>query len=231
MRAVFIGASALAVMTARQLLEGDHEVVIVERDKERIDSLSEELDCGFLHGDGARPAILREADPEHTDFLFCLTGSDQANIIASLVGQSLGFGRVITQISNAELEHICLELGLEDTIIPSRTIASYLTDMAEERDPLEVSAMIRGDARVFAFVVESDQERPVTELDLPKEARVVCVYRGGKLLLPDEETRLKTDDEVILITHRDHIEALDERFKRLPRKGARNKLKRGGKKK
>ncbi len=231
MRAVFIGASALAVMTARQLLEGDHEVVIIERDRERIDALSQELDCGFLHGDGARPAILREADPEHTDFLFCLTGSDQANIIASLVGQSLGFGRVVTQITDPELEHICLELGLEDTIVPSRAIASHLADLAEGRDPLEVSAMIRGDARVFAFVVEGDRGGPVTELDLPGEARVVCVYRGGKLLLPDGDTRLKTDDEVILITHRDHVGALEERFTRLPRKASRNRLRHGGGKK
>jgi trk/ktr system potassium uptake protein len=228
MRVVFIGASTLAIMTARQLVDRGEEVVIIEREKARIDALSQEMDCGFLHGDGARPAILREADPDHTDFLFCLTSSDQANIIASLVGQSLGFGRVVTQISDPELEHICLELGLRDTIIPSRTIATYLADMAEGRDPLEVSALVRGDARIFAFMVERGTPASVTELDLPENARLVCIYRGGLLILPGGDDPLKDGDEVILITSRDHVAALEQRFTRLPRRHAHGQLKQEG---
>jgi trk system potassium uptake protein len=100
MRAVFVGASSIAVMAARFMLKRGHEVVIIERNRERIDALSEQLDCGFLHGDGSTPALLREADPEHSDCLFCLTGQDQTNILASLVGRSLGFARVVTKIED-----------------------------------------------------------------------------------------------------------------------------------
>ena len=64
MRVVFIGASSLAVVTAKLMRERGEEVVIIEHDKDHIDALTEELDCGFLHGDGSKPAILREADPE-----------------------------------------------------------------------------------------------------------------------------------------------------------------------
>ena len=72
------------MMTARTLVKRGHEIVIIERDKGHIDALSEELDCGYIHGDGSKPAILREADPAQTDFLFCLTDNDQSNILASL---------------------------------------------------------------------------------------------------------------------------------------------------
>ena len=212
MRAVFVGASSLSVMSARLLVKRGHEVVIVEREKEVIEALSSELDCGFLHGDGARPGVLREADPEHTDFLFCLTGSDQANIIASLVGRSLGFGAVVTKIDDPELEHICLELGLRSTIIPSRTIGRFLADMFEGHDPLEVSAMIRGEARVFSFVAQEDDAAPIAEIGLPQRTRVVCIYRKGKLVLPDPDTALLAGDEVIVITERKQLDALDERF-------------------
>ncbi len=50
--------------TAEYLIERGNEVVIIERDKKRIDELSEELDCSFLHGDGSKPAILREVNPQ-----------------------------------------------------------------------------------------------------------------------------------------------------------------------
>lgn len=212
MRVVFIGAGALTVMTARQLMKGGHEVVIVESDRERIETLAEELDCGFLHGDGAKPAVLRDADPEHTDVLFCLTGSDQANIIAALVGTSLGFGRVVVRIEDPELEHICIELGLKDTIIPTRTIARYLADMSEGRDPLELSAMMRSGTRVFSFVAQEEDAGPAAELDLPARARIVCIYRGGGLVLPDGDTPIQPDDEVILLTDADTVGALEERW-------------------
>jgi len=133
MRAVFIGAGALSVAAANLLRDKGEEVVIIEQDKERIDALSEEIDCGFLHGDGSKPAILREADPAGTDVLFALTGNDQANILASLVGRSLGFKHVVTKIEDPELEHICKELGLEDVIVPSRTIGRFLAERYSEK--------------------------------------------------------------------------------------------------
>jgi trk system potassium uptake protein TrkA len=212
MRAVFIGASALSVMTARFLLSRGHEVVVIEKDKDVIDALSAELDCGFLHADGSKPAVLREADPEHTDVLFCLTGSDQANIISSLVGRSLGFGRVVTKINDPEFEHICIELGLEDTIIPARTVGRHLAEMFEGTNPLEISAMIKAEARVFSFVAREEDARPLAELDLPDKTRVICIYRDEKFLLPEDDDRLKPGDEVVLITHSRHLAALAERW-------------------
>jgi trk system potassium uptake protein TrkA len=213
MRAVFLGAGSLAVNTARVLLRRGHEVVIVERDKERIQALSEEFDCGFICGDGSRPAILREADPQHTTVLYCLTGQDQINIIASLVGRSLGFSRIVTKIGDPELEHICLELGLEDTIIPSRAIGVHLADLFEGRDPLALSTMIREEARVFSFVAGEKEVGALASLALPKQTRVVCLYRGGDLLIPDDQAALASGDEVVLITHRDQLDLLKDQFK------------------
>lgn len=212
MRAVFIGSTPLSVMTASMLMRRNHEVVVIERDKERIDTLGEELACGFLHGDGTRPALLKEADPSQTDVLYCLTNNDQTNIIASLVGKSLGFARVVTRIDSPEYEHICIELGLESTIIPARTIGSYLTDMFEGHDPLVLSTMIRDEARAFSFVTREEDAVLIGDLDLPGDSRVVCLYRDDKFILPDEKTMLKTGDEVVVIAHRENLEALVTRW-------------------
>jgi len=212
MRAVFVGASSLAVMTTRFLLRRRHEVVIIERNKERIEALAGELDCGFLLGDGSKPALLREADPARTDFLFCLTGNDQANILASLVGRSLGFARIVTKIDDPEFEHICIELGLEDMIIPSRTIGRYLADLFQGMNPLDLSSAIKDEARIFTFVARRDDEMPAADLKLPSRSRIVCLYRGGKFLPLDDDVRLREDDEVVLITHADNLAELHERW-------------------
>jgi trk system potassium uptake protein TrkA len=212
MRFVFIGAGAVTRHTAAILIKSGHEVVIIEIDKERIDQLREELDCGIVHGDGGTPDILRETDPGKSDFLFCLTGSDQTNIIASLVGRSLGFKRVVTQINNPQYERICTELGLEDTIVPARTIARFLADMSAGRHALDLSAIIKGEARVFSWILGAEDEGLLGELDLPDETRVICCYREEKFTLPEAEDRLKAGDELVVITHSRNLPKLNERW-------------------
>lgn len=68
---------------------------------------------------------------------------------ASLVGRSLGFKRVVTRIEDPSYEHLCIELGLTDLIVPDYTIARYLADLCAGSNPLELSAVIKGDARLF----------------------------------------------------------------------------------
>lgn len=212
MRAVFIGAEELSIVTAQQLLANGFEVIIIEQDKARIDEVSIDCNAGFIHGDGSKPAILREADPAATDFLLCLSSSDQYNIIASLVGRSLGFRHVVTRIEDRAYEHICIELGLEDVIFPDYTIASYLADICAGQNPLQVSALIKYDARVFSFVAGKADEVPISELQLPQDCRLMFLYRKEEFVLPAADTPLKRGDEVVIVAHSSAVPELEKRW-------------------
>ncbi len=212
MRIAFIGAGEVTEATARLLIDKGHEVIIIESDQVRIDALSDSLDCSFLHGDGSKPAILREVGPEQTEVLFCLSSLDQANLIAGLVGRSLGFRRIIISIEDQEFEVICRELGLENIIVPSWTIARYLADMARGQDILELSTVIKGEGRFFTFTMGPEDAGKVSELDIPEEARVVCFYREGAFHLVKDDPSLRQDDEVVVLTTSDNIETLRERW-------------------
>ena len=213
MRLVIVGTSAAGLATARLLIEHKHDVVVIERDKSRIDELAEELDCGFLQGDGARPKLLREAGPEDTDALLCLTNDDQDNIIASLVARSLGYRRVVTKIEDPELQHICAELGLAGSLVPMQTVGRYLADMAEGQDIIELSDILRGDTRVFSFRANAAEAVRIDQLDLPDAARTICIYRNGQeLLFADPSTKIQVGDEVVLLTRARMLKPLRERF-------------------
>lgn len=208
MKAIFVGASPTTIMTAQSLLTRNYEVIIIENDKEKIDMVSAQIDCGFLCGDGSKPALLRETNPQQMDVLYCLTNHDQTNIISSLVGRSLGFTRVITKIEDPSYEHICIELGLKTTIVPSRTISRHLADIFEGRDPFELSTMFRYDASTFSFVAQEKHIGAIHELTLPEASRIICIYRNGTLIIPDENEQIKEGDEVVIITRQKHLETL-----------------------
>lgn len=212
MRIVFIGAGKVGIETAKALVTKGHEVVIIETDKTKIDELSEEMDCSFLQGDGSRPDILREVNPEQTDILFCLTDSDQANVIASLVGRSLGFKRVVTSISDEQFEVICHELGLKDTIIPSRTITRYLVDLVGGGENVELSTVVKDEARFFILIAGEEDVVAAKDLKLPAAAKVICYYRDGKFSHADEDTTFRIGDEIVILTHSKNMPALQERW-------------------
>jgi trk system potassium uptake protein TrkA len=216
MRIVFVGASVLTQMAARMIAERNNEVVIIDKDESRLRELGDQIDCGKIHGDGTRPMVLKEADPAATDILFCLTGSDQANIITSLVGRSLGYRRVVTRIDDPDFEHICVELGLEDTIIPARTIGRFLSDMVAGRDPLELSAMIKDEAAIFSFVAREKDEGPLNDLELPEDTRPICTYRDGRFQPVTDESSIQTGDEIVLITRRNLLSGLHEKWSIAP---------------
>jgi trk system potassium uptake protein TrkA len=212
MRLAFIGTGSLTLTTAEMLVDAGHEVVFIEQDKARIEDLSEHIDAGFLHGDGTQPTVLRDADPDATDVLFCLLESDQTNIIAALVGRSLGFARVVPRIANPQFQRICNELGLENTVLPNRAVASHLVDLLHGEKSLEMSSLIRGDTEVFNFVVGAADAVALDELDLPKDTRIVCLYRDDAFTLPEQVAALEEGDEVILVAHKDRLDELKSRW-------------------
>jgi len=213
MRVGIIGGGELGKTTARHLLKRGHEVVIVERDGALIDALSDELSCGFVHGDGSRPGILQELGPEQTDVLLCLTDEDLINILAGAVGGTLGFARVVVKLDHPEYLDICRKLDLGATIVPGETIGRYLADMAEGHDVIELSTIVKGDARFFSFTVARDEAGGrIDELGLPSHTRVVCVYRGDTFVLPEADDKLRRNDDVVILTDRSNIAALKQRW-------------------
>lgn len=211
MRIVIVSTTAAAIATARALIERKHDVVIIEKDKARIDELSGELDCGFLHGDGTRPRLLREAGPDDTDVLLCLTGNDQDNVLASLVGRSLGFAEVVTKISDTELEHVCAELHLHNTVNADQVTARRLVDLIEGRGVVELSTVLRGDVRFYVIPVTESEAGPLSALQLPSGTRVLYGYRRDELFVPGGDAPLEAGDDLVLLTNSAQLKEIEDR--------------------
>jgi trk system potassium uptake protein TrkA len=214
MRIVFVGASSTSILAARALLEKGYEVVLVDRDPEKIDQLQDEIDCGLLHGDGSRPGTLEEIGPSEHDILICLSDSDEANVLSALVGRSLGFGRVVPKIEDPGLEPICTELGLTDVIVPEREVAQGLVDLAEGRSNAALSTVVRSGLRFFAFTVAPEESGSLKDLKLPDGARAIARSRDDQSELVDDDTRLDEGDEVIVLAAESCLGDLQKRFDR-----------------
>jgi trk system potassium uptake protein TrkA len=213
MRIVVVGASKFGVATVETLIDEGHEVVLVDRNRAQLDRLAKRFDCGMIEGDGTSPSVLRDAVKGKHDVLITLTNASDDNILAALVGRSVGFGRVIPQIIETDLLELCAELGLDDTIMPHVTVARSLCKALEDKTEVAEELTLSNELRLKRVEVgEGADGRKLSDIDLPQGARVVALIDDEHERLPDEDSTLAAGNQVLCVVEKDAREKLAEAF-------------------
>lgn len=213
MRVVVLGASRFGVAIAEHLIEDAHEVVLVEKDRHRLEQLADRLDCGMIEGDGTLPTILREAFRDEKDVFIAVTNASDDNILASLVARSVGFGRVIPQIVSSELLSVCQELDLTDVINPHATVAQSICAGLEDKTEVETETTLQNELALKRVSVPKRLAgKSVADLDTPSSAQAIAIVRNGEECFTSEKTELQTCDSLLFILGRNELEALEETF-------------------
>jgi trk system potassium uptake protein TrkA len=81
---------------------------------------------------------------------------------------------------------------------------------------IDLSAVIKDEARFFIFTAKEENAVAAKDLKLPADAKVICYYRDGKFSHADEETTFRIGDEIVILTHGKNMAALQERFQPKP---------------
>ncbi|MEJ6389448.1 potassium channel family protein [Gymnodinialimonas ulvae] len=213
MRVTILGASRFGAAIAEQLIDANHEVVLVDKDRARLDKLSERLDCGMIEGDGTMPTVLREAFRDGDDVFIAVTNASDDNILASIVARSVGYGRVIPQITSMELMDVCHELELNDVINPHATVADSICSGLEDRTAVDQDATLHHELAFKRILVSEAMAGQVFgDLDVPEYARPIALVRDEREAWPKADTSLQADDYILFAVERDRIDDLTQHF-------------------
>ena len=213
MHVTILGASRFGVATAKQLIDDGHEVVLIDTDRDRLEELSDSLDCGMIHGDGSLPSVLRDAYGDGSDALVALTNEDDVNILASVVARSVGYERVIPQIVRPELLSVVEELQLDDTITPHDSVARAIVSALTQHSAIDTDLTLQRELRMVSHKIGADHAgQCVGALDLTDQTRPIAVVRDETETLADPEFELQEGDRVIFVTARDSASELGEKF-------------------
>ncbi|MEZ3145591.1 TrkA family potassium uptake protein [Halobaculum sp. MBLA0143] len=73
LRIIVVGGGRVGYHTAQRLDNRGHDIVIIEKDSDRVQFLSDQYVASVIHGDGGRPSVLRQAQLERSDIIAGLT--------------------------------------------------------------------------------------------------------------------------------------------------------------
>ncbi|WP_425092135.1 potassium channel family protein [Tropicimonas sp. S265A] len=209
MRVTVLGASRFGAAIAERLIEQNHEVILIDKDKTRLEKLSERLDCGMIEGDGTMPTVLREAYRDREDVFIAVTNASDDNILASIVARSVGYGRVIPQITATELMDVCHELDLDDVINPHATVSESICASLEDHTEVDQDTVLHNDLALKRIAVPEDlQGKTFGSLDIPDCAQAVAHIRDEHESFLHEDTQLEQGDILMFVVARDSVKTL-----------------------
>src|SRR5919205_1810876 len=117
MYVVVVGAGKVGWNLARELIQKDNEITVVESDPQRYAVVEEELEHSVQYGDGSELWVLERAGIERADLVIAVTGDDEDNILISQVArEKYGVERIVARCNNPRnLQHFKL-LGVQPAV-------------------------------------------------------------------------------------------------------------------
>lgn len=98
MEIVVVGAGQAGTYIAQVLLQENHDVTLIDTNRERLMRAEEVLDVRTLGGHGASPQILEIAGAAKAHLVAVVTNSDEVNLIAAVAARQLGAMRTAARV-------------------------------------------------------------------------------------------------------------------------------------
>lgn len=213
MRIVVVGAGAVGSYVAARLSTEGQDVVLIESDAARAAELQESLDALVVTGNGASPAVLREAGVDRANMLIAASNSDGANALACHTAHRLGVERTIARIEDPELRAGVEDLGIDVVIDPGERAAQEVLDLVVQRGVFDVIRFADGQLTLMGGIARSGSpllDRSIAEIraaDRSSEWAVAAVIRGGETVAVRGDTRIRENDHVLIMVTTPDINA------------------------
>jgi trk system potassium uptake protein TrkA len=200
---IIVGAGKVGWNLARELLEKEHEVTLIENDRDRYLTVEQELEHSVQYGDASELWVLERAGIQRADMVIAVTGDDEDNmLICQVAREKYLVEQIIARVNNPRnRQHFDL---LE--IKPSVSATDLILRLIEHEVPqygLVHLLDLQDEGLEIIELQLTDRSRVagerVGDLQMPEGSLLISVLRGGRGFVPGPETVLEVGDEVLAV--------------------------------
>lgn len=211
MSIIVIGAGEVGYNVAKKLSLEGKEIVVVDRDEDRIRRVSETLDVHTLLGNGSNLSVMKEAGIDKADMIIAVTNSDEVNMTCCLVAATQAIVPVkIARLRDREyLDSKLLEkLDIDLVINPDSETVEHLLRILPIPGARDVVEFASGRILAVGMFVEEGSPllgRTLEELGsaYPEGIIVAAIYRDGSVIVPRGRDKLLQGDLVYFLGERE----------------------------
>ncbi|MFC4602814.1 potassium channel family protein [Rhodococcus kronopolitis] len=203
MRVAIAGAGAVGRSIARELIRSEHHVMLLDRKLEHVEPevLPEAV---WVHADACELALLEAAKLESYDVVIAATGDDKANLVVSLLAKTeFAVHRVVARVNDPRNEWLFDESwGVDVAVSTPRMLAALVEEAVSVGDLVRLMTFRQGQANLVEITLPDDTPlagKPVRRLQLPRDAALVTILRGGRVIVPQPDDPIEGGDELVFV--------------------------------
>jgi len=226
-RVMILGGGRVGNRVA-QLLKKSVEIPLVEKDGTRAQELAGSLShVQVLHGDGSKADVLNLAGVREIDTFIATTGSNEANIMSSLLAKNLmnagnGDGNVsrektIAVVSNEDYQVLAATTGIDIALNKKIMAASEIMKHIRRSELISVAHLHGFDAEVVELVAAPNS--PITRKPLSKigsayqgQLLIGSIYRDGAWQVAVGSTHIGENERAIGVCLSKHLKDMRKLF-------------------
>jgi len=214
MRVAVAGAGAVGRSIARELLVNDHRVTLLDK---RGDDLDHDKVPGadWVTCDACELSHLEELGLADYDVVVAATGDDKANLVVSLLAKTeFAVSRVVARVNDPRNEWLFDERwGVDVAVSTPRLLVSLVEEAVSVGDVVRLLTLRRGEANIVGVTLPDQTPlagRPVSRVPFPRDAALVAILRGGRVIVPEPDVPFEPGDELLVVASEDAEAGLRE---------------------
>jgi len=212
---IIAGAGRIGQHLAKTLSEEGQDVVVIDKNGDVCHEIANELEIITIRGDASKPRIIEEAGIEEAEAFITLTGSDETNLIISLMAKQMGAKKVITRLGALHYDETILKrLGIDLVVYPEAAAAAYISEIITKPEVLKLSFMSRGDSEIIE--VEANKKitgKQIKEFKMPKGSSIIAVFnKKGEMTIPKPTMKIKQEEKILILTKTKNSEQIKKMF-------------------
>lgn len=210
------GGGDVGYYLTRYLLQQGHEILLLEKENGRFQTLSEELGQSVLKGDACEARTMEDAGARRADAVIAVTGEDEDNlIICQMAKERFNVGRTIARLNNPKHEELFQRLGIDVTVSPTKAILSLIESELPGQRFVLLMNLKRAGLEIIQIVVPSLSAvvgKQLNQINLPRRSNLALIIRNGEPIIPTADVTLEANDEIYALVNREGEEELRNTF-------------------
>ncbi|MFD1585601.1 Trk system potassium transporter TrkA [Halorientalis brevis] len=205
MRVIIVGAGQVGSTIAASLADS-HEVVVVDIDPDRVESLTYAIDVLAVEGDGASVDTLKEAGIEKADLLIASTDDDETNIVTCGTAKTVGDAFTIARVKSTKFLNTWQQaegaFGVDHMVGTNLLTAQTVVRVIGLPAARDADTFAQGVVQMAEFTIAPDSpvaNQTVQEADRFESLTFAALLGDDEVVIPRGETVIEPNSEVVVI--------------------------------
>jgi len=217
-RVMIVGANAMGLELARDLMAAGVRVKIIDRSEEKCRRAAEQLRHALvLHGDGTDVEMLESEGVDQMDGFVSVAGDEETNVMACLLARYHGASKTLCLVNRPDYVPLLPLLGVDAAVSPRLSTSARIARFVKRGAVVSAESLGYSGSEILQFHLTRGCQglnKTLAELDFPRDAVIGAVLKRGRVETPRGDTVLEVGDEVVVFALPSGVAAVENFFAR-----------------